>query len=175
MGYENVGKVWTPDELKEELSILGKPPWCRAVTLHNTGEPTLVQRPKGFSMASIANLHSYYEDTMLWHAGPHFFIDDHKIWGLSSYLAPGVHAVSFNRYAIGIEVLGMYDKEDPFTGRGLACWQLAAAATRILLAWLGLPANKDTVLFHRDDPKTTKTCPGTKVKKEWVLGLIAQG
>jgi hypothetical protein len=84
-----------------------------------------------------------------------------------------VHAVSFNSSAIGIEVLGYYDVEDPLNGRGLLCWQNSAKATRVLLDWLGLKVNESTVLFHRDDPKTQKTCPGTKVKKDWLLSLIA--
>ena len=84
----------------------------------------------------------------------------------------GIHAASFNRSSIGIEVLGDYDNEDPKKGRGLECWKTAAAATKMLLEWLKLPANDKTVLFHRDDPKTTKTCPGGKVQKTWVLGLI---
>jgi N-methylhydantoinase B/oxoprolinase/acetone carboxylase alpha subunit len=29
------------------------------------------------------------------------------------------------------------------------------------------------VLFHRDDPKTSKSCPGHRVKKPWILDLIA--
>lgn len=85
----------------------------------------------------------------------------------------GVHAVSFNSYAIGIEVLGDYDTEDPRSGRGLDCWRNAAATAGVLLDWLDLEADADTVFFHRDDPQTTKRCPGAKVKKDWVLGLNA--
>ena len=29
-----------------------------------------------------------------------------------------------------------------------------------------------TVKFHRDDPRTSKSCPGTKVSKEWFLNLV---
>ncbi len=69
-------------------------------------------------------------------------------------------------------MLGDYDREDPLSGRGLACWRTAAAASRVLLDWLGLSANERTVLFHRDDPKTNKSCPGRRVSKQWVLSLI---
>jgi hypothetical protein len=61
---------------------------------------------------------------------------------------------------------------NPGTGRGLACWNHATAAARLLLDWLGLKANAKTVLFHRDDPKTEKTCPGTNVSKDWVLEIV---
>jgi hypothetical protein len=33
-------------------------------------------------------------------------------------------------------------------------------------------ATADNVKFHRDDPLTKKTCPGTAVEKSWFLSLI---
>lgn len=172
MGYENVGRVWTPNSLKEYLGTINKPSWCKAVTLHHTGAPSLAQRKDGLRREHIDNICHYYKNKMRWSAGPHLFTDEDQIWGMSDLRKQGVHAVSFNSMSIGIEVLGDYNTEDPGSGRGLACWQTTAAATKVLLDWLGLKANERTVLFHRDDPKTTKTCPGSKVKKEWVLKLI---
>lgn len=107
-----------------------------------------------------------------WHSGPHLFADDDQLWGMSPLTEPGVHAVSFNKTSIGIEVLGDYDSESPTTGRGLECWKVAAQATKVLLDWLKLPANTRTVLFHRDDPKTSKSCPGKLITKGWVLSMI---
>ena len=52
--------------------------------------------------------------------------------------------------------------------------EAAKLADRIRGYWLGKGASKETVLFHRDDPTTDKSCPGTKVAKDWVLGLIGQ-
>ncbi len=172
MGYENVGRVWTYKSLEEYLRTIKKPDWCEAITLHNTGEPSLANRPTGFSVGNIGNIRNYYKNDLGWSAGPHLFIDEDEIYGMSDLRRRGVHAVSFNRNAIGIEVLGWYDKEDPKKGRGLACWQNAAAASGVLLNWLNLEPNEDTVLFHRDDPTTSKTCPGTLVKKDWILNLI---
>jgi N-acetylmuramoyl-L-alanine amidase len=172
MGYENVGKKWTPAELRTYLGTLQKPVWARSITLHHTGVPSLDQRPQGFKDNHIKNIKDYYAVTMKWKAGPHLFIDDDEIFGMSSLLSQGTHAKSFNKSSIGIEVLGNYDVETPNAGRGLACWQTAAAASRALLDWLGLEINVMNVNFHRDDPKTTKTCPGSKVEKSWVLELI---
>jgi hypothetical protein len=95
---------------------------------------------------------------------------------MCDFASKGIHAVSFNGSSIGIEVLGYYDtgKEDPKTGRGLACWQNAAATVRVLLDWLNLQASPSTIKFHRDDPQTTKTCPGSAVDKNWFLSLIPQ-
>jgi hypothetical protein len=129
-------------------------------------------RPAGFLIRHIENIRDWYISAKGWSAGPHLFVDEDQLFGMCDFRKKGVHALSFNSSAIGIEVLGNYDSEDPRSGRGLACWLNAAAAVRALLAWLNLDANKDTILFHRDDPKTTKSCPGTKVKKDWVLTLI---
>lgn len=172
MGFENVGLVWGKTAFPEYLKTLEKPSWCRAVTLHNTGSPSLVDRPKGFLMQHLYNLRHFYQIQKQWSAGPHLFVDDDEIFGMSSLQKRGVHAVSFNNFAIGIEVLGNYDSEDSSSARGQQCWLTAAFATKALLDWLDLPVNDETVLFHRDDPTTSKTCPGKRISKEWLLGLI---
>ncbi len=171
MGYENVGRVWTPQSLQAYLSNLTKPDWCDAITLHHCAEPSLAQRPNGFIAQHIENLQDFYQKKG-WSAGPHLFVDEDQLWGMCDFRRKGVHAVSFNKRAIGIEVLGDYDSESPKSGRGLECWKTAAAATKVLLDWLGLKPSATTVLFHREDPETSKTCPGTKVTKDWVLALI---
>jgi hypothetical protein len=171
MGYENVGRVWTPTQLSQYLGTLERPAWARSITFHHTGVPSLAQRPRGFLPNHMTNLMGYYKG-LGWSSGPHLFIDDDQCWGLSDFRRFGVHAKSFNRNSIGIEVLGNYDVETPNNGRGQQCWNTAAAAGKALLAWLRLEPNALTVHFHRDDPKTTKTCPGKKVDKGWVLDLI---
>lgn len=172
MSFDSVGKNWTVDEFKAYLDTLQSPAWARGVCLHHTASPSLAQRPNGLSEQHIENLRDYYKDEKHWQAGPHLFVDDHLIHGLTPLTQRGIHAISFNSSAIGIEVLGDYDSESPVTGRGLLCWLNAAMATKALLDWLGIGVAKDTVLFHRDDPKTEKTCPGELVGKEWVTELI---
>ncbi|MDA7880968.1 peptidoglycan recognition protein family protein [Akkermansiaceae bacterium] len=172
MGYTNVGKVWTPATLKETLAKTKAPSWCTSVTLHHTASPSLAQRPKGWTVQHMRNLQHFYQKKLGWRAGPHFFTDEDQIFGLSPFTSPGTHARSFNRSSIGIEVLGDYDSEAAKSGRGLQCWKLTAQTTAVLLEWLGKKPNSKTVFFHRDDPKTSKTCPGRKVSKDWVLDLI---
>ena len=172
MSFDNTGKVWTLEGLAAYLKTVKAPSWAKAVCLHHTASPSLYQRPDGFLAKHLENMRSYYSTELGWRSGPHLFIDEDQVWGMTPLTETGVHASSFNRSAIGIEVLGDYDNEDPKKGRGLQCWQTATAATKMLLEWLNLPANDKTVLFHRDDPKTTKTCPGGKVQKTWVLDLI---
>lgn len=127
MGFENVGKVWTPQGLQELLGTLTKPDWCDSVTLHHTAAPSLAQRPDGFNAQHIKNIQSYYQNQLGWSSGPHLFVDDDQLWGMCDFRRKGIHAVSFNKRSIGIEVLGDYDSESAKTGRGLDCWKTAAA------------------------------------------------
>lgn len=171
MSFANSGLVWSPKSLAEYLKTVEKPSWCTAICLHHTAAPSLAQRPKGLLIQHIKNIENFYKQKG-WRSGPHFFTDENEVFGMTPPNIKGVHAVSFNSNAIGIEVLGDYDFEFPDRGRGLECWQNTAKVVRVLLDWLGLKASTRTILFHNEDPKTSKTCPGTKVKKQWVLNLI---
>jgi len=170
MPFENVGRVWSRQQFPIALASMAKPSWVKGITLHHTASPSLASRPSGFKMQHIENLQSFYQGELGWSGAPHLFVDDDQIFGMNQFSVPGVHAVSFNRTHLGIEVLGDYDTEDPLTGRGFECWMTALSATRSLLHWLDLPVT--SVNFHRDDPKTKKTCPGRKVEKSWVHHIL---
>lgn len=172
MGFENTGRVWTVESLRSYLEGLKPPAWCDSVTMHHTWSPTLAQRPHGFTAQHLENIQNYYRQTLGWSTGPHLFADDDQLWGMCDFRKKGAHAKSFNSRSIGIEVLGNYDTESPGSGRGLACWTTGAAAAKVLLDWIGKKPSASTVLFHREDPKTSKSCPGTRVQKDWVLSLI---
>lgn len=171
MSYANVGKVWTIESFRQYLSGLKKPSYIKSITIHHTGAPSLAQRKSGLLIQHIHNIQNYYE-SLGWNRGPHLFIDEDQIFGMTPLHVPGIHAVSFNRTSVGIEILGDYDCEDPLSGRGLSCMKNAAAVVKALAEWLDIPINETTLKFHRDDPKTTKTCPGKKVKKDWFISLV---
>ena len=135
MSYNNVGKVWTPDSFGEYLKTLKKPDWAKAVCLHHTAAPSLAQRPKGFTIQHIENMRDFYKG-MGWKSGPHLYTDEDQIFGMTPLTETGVHAVSFNRSAIGIEALGFYSKgqENPISGRGLQVWQTTSWVTVNLLS-----------------------------------------
>jgi len=175
MSFNNIGKVWTPESFGEYLKTLKKPTWATAVCLHHTAEPSLAQRPKGWTIQHIINMRDFYKG-MGWRSGPHIYTDEDQAFGMTPLTETGVHAVSFNRSAIGIEALGYYSKggENPFSGRGLQVWQNTTWVTANLLKWLNLPVNNKTVLFHRDDPKTSKDCPGAQITKEWILKMVQE-
>ena len=171
MGYELVGKVWNVPAFEEYLTKVDMS-WADSVCVHHTASPSLAQRPDGWTIQHMFNLEDYYKNKLGWSTGPHLFTDEEEIYGMSSLWRRGVHAKSFNRRSISIECLGNYDEEDPRSGRGLACMRNTALCVGLILDAMGLPANGNTVLFHRDDPWTDKTCPGSKVDKEWFLSLI---
>ena len=83
----------------------------------------------------------------------------------------GIHSPSWNKLALGFEMLGNYITDSFSSGRGLAVRQNAVAAIATLTAVLGL--NPDSLRLHKEDPATThKTCPGKNVKKAEVIADV---
>jgi hypothetical protein len=159
MSFANVGKVWDAVSFREHVKGLDLS-WATGITMHHTAAPSLEQRPRGLTIQHIRNIQDFYQNEKQWSRGPHLFIDDDEIFGMSPLTERGVHAKSFNSSHIGIEVLGDYDEEDPNSGRGLSCWQTAAQAVAILIE---LHPHLKQINGHRDDPRTSKSCPGKKV------------
>ena len=134
------------------------------IALHNTAIPNLEQRPNGFTKTHINNLVGFYRDQQGWSAGPHLFIDDKQIWVFTPLTMSGVHSPSWNKIALGFEMLGDYDDDDFNSGRGADVRDNAVAAVATLSAVLGLDPNG--MRLHKEDPRTTHDCPGKSVKKD---------
>ena len=163
-----VGKSFTPEEFDTYCHTLQWTAWRPAfIVLHNTAAPSLAQRPDGLSKQHILNLEAFYRDTQKWKAGPHLFIDDAQIWVFTPLTVSGTHSPSFNKTALGIEMLGDSEKEAFDSGRGLKVRQNTVAALATLSAILGLDPN--TMKIHREDPATTHACPGKNVRKLEVI------
>jgi hypothetical protein len=159
-----VGKNFSPQEFKEYVQGLSWDEWQpQFIVLHNTGEPTLAQRPEGLTYQHILGLQSYYRDEQGWSGGPHLFIDDRQVWVFTPLTVPGVHSPSWNSMALGVEMLGDYDFEEFDSGRGAAVRDNAVAAIAIISAALGL--DPDSMKLHREDPGTDHHCPGDHVDK----------
>jgi hypothetical protein len=109
----------------------------------------------------------YYRAEMNWSAGPHLFCDDHQIWVFTPLTTPGVHSPSWNKLAIGVEMLGDYDTDVFTSGRGLSVRQNAQSAIATLCRVFHWPA--DIIRLHREDPLTTHHCPGNNVVKADVI------
>jgi len=173
MSYSSVGQVFDIPAFRTHVAGQNLS-WAKGVCVHHTGTPNLAQRPTGWTIQHMRNLASYYGAQLGWSAGPHLFTDEDQIYGLSPLSARGVHAVSFNSAYIGIEMLGDYDRESPIDGRGKQVLDMSAATVAVLLHRMKLPVNGDTVKFHRDDPLTSKTCPGRLVDKNAFLAAVGQ-
>lgn len=165
-----VGISCTPSEFDAYCHGLVWTAWRPTfIVLHNTSVPSLKQRPDGFTREHIRNLEKYYRDQQGWSAGPHLFVDDHRIWVFTPLTMSGVHSPSFNKLAIGIEMLGDFTAESFSSGRGAAVARNTASAVATLCAVLGLPP--DSLKLHKEDPKTTHDCPGRNVSKKNFIAL----
>lgn len=171
MGYEITGLKWDLESFADYISNKDLS-WANSVTIHHTYSPSLAGRPNGWLRKHLDNLRYYYSTILGWSAGPHCFTDENTIWGLSSFERKGVHAVSFNHDSIAIEMLGNYDEESPSTGRGLDVVNLTVKTVAILLEVMNNDATSETILFHRDDPTTYKTCPGKLLDKDWFVSKV---
>lgn len=165
---EIVGKSFSVPDFDAYCHTLQWTSWRPSfVVLHNTGAPTLAQRPAGLTSQHIQNFVSFYRDTQHWNAGPHLFIDDLQIWVFTPLTMSGTHSPSWNKLALGIEMLGDYENEAFSTGRGLAVRKNTVGALATLSAILGIDIQ--TLRLHREDPLTTHACPGKNVRKLEVI------
>jgi hypothetical protein len=168
-----IGKRFDPDGFKAYLKTVQftsfRPEY---VVLHHTAIPSLKDRPNGFTEASLQSLLNYYSKELGWSAAPHLFVDDREdgIVVFQRLDRRGIHAASFNGKSWGLEMLGHYDIEDFHSGRGAKVRDMSMQALALMCEHLGVEA--DTIKFHRDDPKTKKTCPGLRVQKSDVHARV---
>lgn len=167
-----IGKSFTPQEFDAYCHSLKWEAWRPSfLVLHNTYMPTLAMRPDGLTKQHILNLENYFKVEKGWSAGPHLFIDDRQIWVFTPLTVSGIHSPSWNKLAIGIEMLGDFEKEAFTSGRGLAVRNNTVAAIATLSAILGI--DPDTMKLHKEDKATShKTCPGKNVVKASVIKAV---
>jgi len=166
-----VGRSFTPDEFDGYCHTLQWTAWRPSfIVLHNTAIPSLAQRPEGLTRQHIQSLEAFYRDTQGWKAGPHLFVDDRQIWVFTPLTVSGTHSPSWNKVALGIEMLGDFETEAFDSGRGLEVRKNAVAALATVSAILGIAP--DTMRLHREDPLTTHACPGKNVRKLDVIQAV---
>lgn len=126
----------------------------------------------------MKNLAVYYATAVpgvksAWSAGPHFFVTPKNICVLSPPNARGVHAASFNAVSWGVEAVGNFDSEK-YEGPVRDNLIDALAVMHIAAGLQPDPFQKGVrgLHFHRDDPQTSKTCPGKKVVKTEMVEAI---
>lgn len=173
-----VGKCFpTAAQFSDYLHTIKFGAWRpRFITLHHTGSPTLKNWKDWQGRVSdeqwMRNLASYYGNNLGWSSGPQFFFTPKNYCVLSLPDRRGVHAAAFNATSWGVEAVGNFDIE-PFDGvmkqrvvEGLACLHVAMGFTPDFVK------NQRGLHFHRDDPTTSKTCPGKKVDRDSLISLI---
>jgi hypothetical protein len=173
MSFTIVGKKFTKKEFEDYCKTIAKQSWVEKIVLHNTASPSLAQRPGGILTAQhIKNLHTYYEDKG-WNGGPHLFIDATGIWVFNPLTRKGVHSPSYNSTAWGVEMLGNYQVEAFDTGLGAQVADNAQHAIACLAQIQGWKTVTNTMILHKEDPKTThKTCPGKNVSKTVFINRV---
>ncbi len=159
-------KVNIKDYLRTIVDMKWNPQF---ITLHNTAAPSLAQRPNGFTEQHMRNLQGYYSGKG-WPGGPHFFVDQNGIWAFNPIELPGVHSPSWNKKAIGVEMLGDYSYESFNSGDGAK----VRDNTVLLIAELSKHFSFDpkTMKLHKEDKKTTHDCPGKNVSKDEFIKLV---
>lgn len=159
-----VGQSFTPDEFDNYCHTLLWTAWRPSfIVVHNTAVPSLAQRPAGLTKQHILGLEAFYRDQQKWKGGPHLFVDDKQIWVFTPLTVSGTHSPSWNKVALGIEMLGNFETEAFDSGRGLKVRQNTISAIATISAILGLEPT--TMKIHREDPLTTHACPGKNVRK----------
>ncbi len=165
--------AYTPAQFKDHVAGLKWTDWKPAgITLHNTSAPTLAQWAESGPKhdARIANLQSYYEGELGWHAGPHLFISRDFINGFSNILEPGVHSRCYNKTHIGIEMVGEYNVEAFDSGDGAKVRDNAVFAMAVLYRAIG--KSPDDLVFHKECKKDNHDCPGKNVVKADMIARV---
>lgn len=184
-----VGKCFpTKESFLAYLDSLNFTAWRpQYVVVHHTGSPDLAIWNGWQKRASpvtdeqwLRNLGEYYGSPPPrgpgdgpWQHGPHFMFTPKNYGVLSIPTVRGTHAKSFNANSWSVEMVGDFDRE-PFSGALLDFYAEGLAALHIAAGLQLQPFEKKVrgLHFHRDDPLTSKTCPGTKVKKPELIKIV---
>lgn len=107
-----------------------------------------------------------------WQHGPHFMFTPANYGVLSLPTVRGTHAKSFNANSWCVEMVGDFDVEDFNSvvdryADGIAALHIAAGLQPAPYA-----RQVRGIHFHRDDPLTSKTCPGNKVDKARLVAAV---
>jgi hypothetical protein len=163
-----VGKGFNATEFQQYVQTVKLGAWRpQFVVLHNTYIPRLSDWYKVSGQQRMKNLEQYYRDIRHWSGGPHLFVADDLAWVFTPLDTPGVHSPSWNVISWGVELVGDYSVEDLSPG-------VQENATQALAALCGLAGiNPDGMRLHKEDPRTThKDCPGVRVVKNDVIGMV---
>src|SRR5215831_390182 len=143
------------------------------IVLHNTASPTYQQWWHSGTPPNqrIKNLKDYYQ-SLGWSAGPHAFNDGVSWWIFTDWNKKGVHSPSWNGTRLGVEMVGDFDKENPYTDPCVKVWDATVAMFGEALGFFGWDCNGTIIKLHKEDPRTTHACPGRLVTKDRFLADV---
>lgn len=173
-----VGRKFTHKEFTTYVQGLPSLGWAKFIVVHNTSSPDIrLYRDDWMKRDSkqwtpeiwLRNLTSFYVNQG-WKGGPHLFIPpaEDQILVLNDLRVPGTHSPSWNKFSIGVETVGEFERE-PFDGPTRANLLLALKVLHEKLGAQPLPYERGVrgLHFHREDPETThRTCPGRNMNKD---------
>jgi peptidoglycan hydrolase-like protein with peptidoglycan-binding domain len=187
-----VGRKFTHAEFQVYLESLNVTPWAKFVVVHNTDVPDIALYKKWGAREGkyknwtpeqwLRNLASYYSG-MGWKGGPHLFIPptQNTILVLNSLLLEGTHSPSWNKFSLGVETVGNFEREafiDPTKANLVAA--LAMLHKKFGLQPDGFVLGGNSIAkagkglhFHKEDTATShKTCPGRNINKEQLVADV---
>jgi hypothetical protein len=170
--YENLpidGRCMTPVQFEEYIRGVQ---WLQprtSVWLHHTWKPTVADWQGAKTIEGMRRTYMTYQwrDSagnlhVGWDKGPHIFVAPDGIWLFNDIRKDGYHAGgNYNIGSIGIEMVGDYDHVAP-SG---PVWQNTLAVLKVLMHYLNL--DESDLRFHNE--VSSKTCPGTAVKRDTVV------
>lgn len=160
----------TPEEFRGYVQWVRKHEkysWApNGITAHHTAWPNLdapSHWKNGWTEQLIKNARAGYIRDRGFKHGPHLFTDQNRIWIMNPLSIRGTHATSFNSHRYGVEML--LDGEDASqiaSEKGQKSIRMGQVACAILMKDGGI--STDRLNFHRHDPETSKSCPGSKIE-----------
>lgn len=182
-GYD--GTLWTREQLAKIIKDTPFFPGCEGIVIHCTGAPNLAQAdattkstdPDVDYSQRMKNFRTRVQE--IGGRGWHFTAFANGKVGKGCPLGKtGSSHNSWNDECLAIEMCmdGNLSK-DVNSPAGQTVIQTAAWVAAQVCKKLNKPVNKQTVRFHRDEPSAKrrgKTCPGTYVKHDDFLKLVAK-
>ncbi len=138
------------------LQSVPRPPWCNALTNHNTYHPN---EAEWRGLASMQSMQATYI-ARGWTSGPHLYLAAQApnpantgIWQMTPITRPGTHAGACNPNHLGIESVGDFNARPPTPDQ----YTLLMAVNRAILMRWGIPPEKVNV---HNECMAGRICPG---------------
>jgi GH24 family phage-related lysozyme (muramidase) len=169
------GTIYSRETFKKHLDSIpvSELSWIKYLIVHNTGAPSIEQqkKTKGGASQRMKNAKPHYAE---WQGGPHYWVFHTGEIGKGTALpAKGTHSPSYNKTAMGVEMVADFDgTDDPESPDGKVIVDTTAWLFAQVLMKIGKTAS--IIKLHKEDPKTTHDCPGKLFKKDAFVAKVKE-